>query len=689
MSDEPSAPPQPPTGEDGHAGAGREPWRRRARRALFGAPIELADASLLHRLSLIPFLAWVGLGADGLSSSAYGPEESFEALRGHNYLALGLAVATAATVFLISACYSRIIEKFPHGGGGYVVATKLLGPRIGLVSGCALLVDYVLTVTVSVAAAGNALRDVLRQVTTFPESWVIPLDIALIVLLTVLNLRGVKESVVALLPIFVLFLVTHVVLIVGGIVAHLDDAQERATELANGFRRDWSDPGFGPLAMVLLFFKAFSLGGGTYTGIEAVSNSMAILREPRVRTAKVTMRYMSISLAFVAAGLIVCYLLWEIRPGAEGRHETMNSALVRSVTAGIPGGRIFVFLALLSEAALLLVAAQAGFIAGPRTLANLAVDSWAPRRFAALSERLTTQNGVMLIASASLCALLYAAWATRHGGADVIGRLVTMYSINVFATFALSMLAMTMYWRRTHKDREVRRARLSLFACGTLVCSSILVVTLFEKFTEGGWVTVLVTGACVGACILIRRHYVDVARRLSALYADLANVALPEQGVERAPDPSQPTAVVLVSTWGGLGIHTVLNVFRAFPDHFKNVVFASVGVIDSGAFKGDQAVEGLEHRTSSMLARYVQLARKLGVPSEHRFTIGTDAVDAAEQLCHDVAREFPRATFFAGKVIFREEGILQRFLHNETAVTLQKRLHFGGLTMVILPARVW
>ncbi len=678
-------------------------WRERIRRFLFGAPLALQDETIAHQLSLIPFLAWVGLGADGLSSSAYGPEESFKALGQHTYLAIGLAVATAATVFLISACYSRIIEKFPHGGGGYVVATKLLGPRVGLVSGCALLVDYVLTVTVSVAAAGNALRDVLRQVVHFPESWVIPVDVLLLALLLVLNLRGVKESVVALVPVFLLFLVTHAALILGGIIAHFGDAAGKVEQLAGDFSSDWSSASLGPWAMLLIFFKAFSLGGGTYPGIEAVSSSMGILREPRVRTAKITMRYMAISLAFVASGLILCYLLWDIRPASDGQKETMNSLLARAVTAELPGGRWLVFLTLLSEAALLLVAAQAGFIAGPRTLANLAVDSWAPRRFSALSERLTTQNGVTLMAIASLGALLYAAGASpaaatgvaaatsvhagAHGG-DVIGRLVTMYSINVFLTFSLSMLAMTLYWWRTSKEPEQRAKRLALFATGTVVCSSILLVTVCEKFTDGGWMTIVITGLCVVACLMIRSHYVDVAKRLSVLYSNLANLSLPEKGVERDPDPQQTTAVVLVSSWGGLGIHTVLNVFRSFPDHFKNLLFVSVGVIDSGAFKGDHAVEGLETRTESMLQRYVDLARRLGVPSTSRLAIGTDAVESAEELCQRVAKEFPRSIFFAGKVIFREEGFLQRFLHNETAVALQKRLHFGGLTMVILPARV-
>jgi len=138
---------------------------RRIKYLLFGKPRDLSDSRLFHRLSLIPFLAWVGLGADGLSSSSYGPEEAFKALGGHTYLALGLAALMAFTVLLISAAYRRIIEEFPSGGGGYVVASKLLGPSAGVVSGSALLVDYVLTITISIAAAGDALFSFL------PPAW--------------------------------------------------------------------------------------------------------------------------------------------------------------------------------------------------------------------------------------------------------------------------------------------------------------------------------------------------------------------------------------------------------------------------------------------------------------------------------------------------------------------------------------
>src|SRR3954447_18630937 len=168
------------------------------KRLIFGAPKDVKDPHAFHKLSLVALLAWVGLGADGLSSSAYGPEEAFRQLGEHTGLAFFLAVATAPTVFIISYGYSRIIEQFPSGGGGYVVASKLLSPSMGVVSGAALLVDYVLTITISIASGAGAIFSSLPQPWHFMK---LPLSFAGIGLLTIMNIRGVKESVTALLPI--------------------------------------------------------------------------------------------------------------------------------------------------------------------------------------------------------------------------------------------------------------------------------------------------------------------------------------------------------------------------------------------------------------------------------------------------------------------------------------------------------
>jgi amino acid transporter len=648
------------------------PRTSRLRAAFFGRPRDLHDDRIFHAISLIPFLAWVGLGADGLSSSAYGPEEAWKSLGVHVFLAVALAALMALTVLIISAGYRRIIEAFPHGGGGYVVATKLLGRSAGVISGSALLVDYVLTITVSIAAAGDAIFSFL------PPGWAplkVPVEMFFIVALLTLNLRGVKESAVSLAPIFLLFVITHTALIVGGIVARAPALPATAHEVTTGFHQGASTLGIGGL--LLLLIHAYSLGGGTYTGIEAVSNGLPIMREPRVQTARRTMLYMAVSLAFTAAGLLVCYLLWDVHPVAG---KTLNAVLIERLTAHLPLGSTLAVITIFSEGFLLVVAAQAGFIDGPRVLANMAVDNWMPRRFAALSERLTTHYGIVLMGAASLAALLYT-------GGDV-GRIVVMYSINVFLTFSLSMFGMLRMNFAKRKTSTPWKRQTALFLIAFLLCVTILIITVLEKFREGGWLTLVVTGAVVGLCFGIRGHYRRVKLRLTQLYQDVKHLDVGNHTPLPIANPKLPTAVVLVPSYGGVGIHTVLNVFRAFPNHFKNLVFLSVGVIDSGGFKGADCVIELEGATEQMLKRYCSLATELGVPSEYRFSIGTEAVEEAEKLCREVMARFPVVTFFGGKVVFARERWYQRLLHNETAMSIQKRLYWLGATMVILPAKV-
>lgn len=645
------------------------PWQR-LKQALIGRPRDLSDRSLFHRLTLIPLLAWVGLGADGLSSSAYGPEAAFVAIGEHRHLALVLAVLMALTVVVISAAYSYIIEEFPAGGGGYSVATKLLGPYVGVVSGCALLVDYVLTITVSIAAAGDAIFSLMPSLSHLKPV----LEILFILGLTTLNLRGAKESVVALLPVFLLFVATHAVLIIGGIVIGWHDWSSAGGSVGESFARSHSE--LGLVGMLLLLARAYSLGGGTYTGIEAVSNGMPIMREPRVTTARRTMLYMAISLSVTAAGLLVCFFLRGVEPGPG---KTLNAVLAYDVGARLHLGQTFAVLTLLAEGTLLVVAAQAGFLDGPRILANMAVDSWVPRRFAGLSERLNTMNGILLVGGAALVALVYT------GGN--VHQLVVMYSVNVFLTFSLSTFAMLRFWGKA-RPRKGRKRRTLLFATSFAMCITILAITVYEKFLHGAWMTIVVTGAIVALCLLIRRHYRSVSQRLAKL-DDVLDLPPPSPS-PRVPalDPNLPTAVVLVGGYGGVGVHTLLTLLRTFPGHFKNFVFLSVGVVDSGVFKGVDEIEGLREKTESDMQRYVNFAHSYGLPCVSRVAIGTEVAATAEGLCNDVAREFPRTVFFASKVVFPVEEWFHRLLHNETAMAIQHRLRTQGKTLVVLPVMV-
>jgi amino acid transporter len=648
-------------------------------RVMVGRPRDFKDPGVFHKISLVAFLAWVGMGADGLSSSAYGPDESFRSLLEHGnttYLAVFMALATALTVFVMSYAYSRIIEHFPTGGGGYVVASKLLGQKAGLLSGSALLVDYILTITVSIASGGDAIFNMLPLAW---HAWKLPIEFVVIMLLIVLNIRGVKESVTPLVPVFMVFVVTHLVLILGGLGSHIGHAPEVAANLRHEFSQ--SIQSYGLFGVFVIFMTAYSRGAGTYTGIEAVSNGLQMMREPRVTTGKRTMVYLSVSLAFTAGGILLCYLLFGIRP-QEGK--TLNGVLVETFAAnwqvlGVPVGKAFVVVALASEGALLFVAAQTGFIDGPRVMSNMAVDSWLPRRFASLSDRLTTKDGVAMLGLAAISLLLF-----THGNVDA---LVTMYAINVFITFSLSQLGMCRFWLR-ERSRDAKWARhILVHVVGLVMCLAILTFTIVLKFSQGAWLTLLVTTALIVVCLLVKSHYREVARQLSLLDADLDNlVGLDGNGGE--PDPSKPTAVLLVAKYGGLGVHSMLSIQRTYPGYFSNLVFVSVAVHDSGTFKGAAEVDAQRLQVEETLKKYVALAKSLGWNSSYRMAEGLDAVYEASRLCIRIADEFPRVVFFAGKLIWKRETWMQKILHNETAYQVERRLHWKGLAMAVLPVRV-
>lgn len=646
---------------------------------VIGPARAITDPALFHKISLAAFLAWVGLGADGLSSSAYGPEAAWLALEGNFFLAIPLALLTAFTVFVIAASYQRIIERFPAGGGGYVVATKLLGPGAGLASGSALLVDYVLTVAISLASCSDQLFSVVPTQYQFVK---LPFTFVLLGVLTLLNLRGVRESVAVISPIFLLFIVTHAAGLLTGIIASANQVPIEWNHLHEQSSVAVRDIGWVGLLMIL--FRAFTLGGGTYTGIEAVSNGVPMLRDPKVETAKITMRYMAVSLALIAGGILFGYLLYRVSP-VPGR--TLNAVLFSAIAGHVfpPGnsvGHALVVITLISSGTLLFVAAQTGFLGGPRVLVYMAFDRWVPSRFSSLSERLVTSNGVLFMAISAAVVL-----TTTQGKVHL---LVVLYSINVFLTFSLAQLGMCRDALNLKREGQPWKRAFFISSLGFAVTGLLLIGTVYFKFTEGGWATLLTTAIIAMVCVMIRRHYTRTNQSLNRLDQALTTVPLPSSEPTQAPlKKNVNTAILTVTSFGGLGIHTLLNLFRVFPGQFKQVVFISVGAIDSGRFKGTEEIQALRASTESELQKYVDFARKLGVPAEYRLALGTDIVDELEQLCIQVQEQFPRSVTFAGQLVFQKEGSIVRWLHNQTCVALQRRLAFHGLAMVILPVRVY
>lgn len=652
----------------------------RIKHVFLGRARDVTDPAIFDRISLIAFFAWVGLGSDGLSSSCYGPEEAFLTLGHHTSLGVFVAIGSLITILVIAASYSQIIELFPSGGGGYLVASKLLSPAVGMVSGCALLVDYVLTITLSIASGTDALFSF------FPVRWMhfkMPVAVTGLCLLTLLNLRGVRESVLPLVPVFMVFVLTHIGAIIWAFVGHSSSIPELVASTSADAHATVSQ--LGVAGMIFIVLRAYSMGAGTFTGIEAVSNGIPILRDPKVKTAKHTMRYMAWSLSFMVLGLMISYLLYKVEhvPG-----KTLNAVLFYKMTAAWGGpGEVFVMVTLVSEALLLFVAAQTGFLDGPRILSNMALDRWAPARFASLNDRLVTQNGVLIMGVSSLLLMMYSAGSVRF--------LVVLYSINVFVTFCLSQLGMVKHWWQVRRDDRKWRHGIIINSTGLILTTFILVSVVFLKFDEGGWFTIVITGSLVLVAMMIRNHYKKIGKLLSRFNSllELEDLdELPEIPRVRSPrkkklefDPDGETAILFVNGFTGMGLHSLLAIIKMFKKKFTNFVFIQVGVVDSGTFKGEEEIENLVAHTRQELERYVVFMAKHGFYAESVYSLGVDIVEASFDAAVKVMSKHKHAIFFAGQLVFPEDTFVTRFLHNYSAFALQRKFYRQGMSFMVLP----
>ena len=648
---------------------------------MIGKARSLQEPNLFHNISLIAFLAWVGLGADGLTSSCYGPEEAFLALKGHMYLGVFVAIATAITIFVISYSYSQIIELFPSGGGGYLVASKLLTPSLGMVSGCALIIDYVLTITISVSAGADALFSFLPlQLYQFKLIFAV----GVLGILILLNMRGAKESIVLLVPIFLVFVVTHIFAIVYGIVMHVSDIHVLVNAANIEVKSTISEVGI--FGMLFLIMRAYSMGAGTYTGIEAVSNSVSILREPKIETGKRTMKYMAISLAFLAVGLMFGYLFYKVGhvPG-----KTLNAVLFENMASGWGGwGYVFVLVTLISEAVLLFVAAQTGFLGGPRVLANMATDRWFPFQFALLSERFVTRNGILLFGGASVVLMVLS-----HGSVKF---LVVLYSINVFITFCLSQAGMVRYWWRKRRKIKTWFKKIAINGIGLAMTVFILVSVTVTKFNEGGWITIFITGSLISMAVLFKGYHnrtLLLLKRLDNLIdaADISKVTpggIMKQDMPIAYDAESKTAVILVSGFNGMGLHTLFNVIRLFGKDFKNYFFIEAGIVDAGHFKGAEDIDKLKSHVERDLERYVVFMQNQGFYSKAFSAFGIDISEEISATASEIFDKYPNAIFFGGQIVFAHETILTKMMYNYTTFSVQRRLHQKGIPFLIMPVRV-
>ncbi|WP_231921222.1 APC family permease [Micromonospora auratinigra] len=458
----------------------------RLRRALFGPP--LASAAVLYermrKLVALPILS-----SDLLSSVAYGPEAMLTVLVLAGGAALGLALPLAALLVVlmiaVGLSYRQTIPAYPHGAGSYIVAGDNLGRTAGLAAAAGLMLDYVLTVSVSVAAGVHAVTSALPALT--PAT--VGLGVLVIAVLLAGNLRGVRTAGnIFVLPTYAFVVVVLAVLVVG-----------YARAAGRGFAP--VPPPAVPAAEglgLLLVLRAFSSGAVSMTGIEAVSNATPAFRPPEWRNARTTLGWMVALLVVLFAGLVGLIHLDGLvpRPG-----ETLLSQLGR-VT--FPTGPWYALLQA-STALILLLAANTAFNDFPRLLYFMARDGHAPRRFLHMGDRLAFSNG--LVALAGTAALVFVVFG-GHTEA-----LIPLYAVGVFLAFTLSQSGMVVHWRR-HRGRGWR-GRLLLNALGAVLSGLVLLTAAVAKFAEGAWVVVVAVPLLVLLFRRIHRHYATLHRALA------------------------------------------------------------------------------------------------------------------------------------------------------------------------------
>lgn len=623
-----------------------------------------------HAIALVAFLAWIGLGADGLSSACYGPELGFLSLGSqYHHLALYLAVLTAVTVFIIALSYNQVIQLFPNGGGGYKVANTLLGPMAGVISGGALIVDYLLTIAISVASAIDAVYSILPP--HFQRHKVIT-ELVVIALLTIVNLRGSKESIKVLLPIFMGFFVTHILIIAYGIIAHEAEFPNLIHQTI--LETHQATQHLGLVVMLAVLLRAYSQGSGTYTGLEAVSNNVNILAEPRVQTGRLTMLFMALSLSVIAGGIILLYLLWHVEPVS---HQTLNATTFFLILGQSSWGQAGVMILMLFEMGLLVVGANTGFLGGPAVLSNMSVDDWLPKRFGALSSRLVRQNGILFF---GVCSALVIVLSQGK-----VASLVILYSVNVFITFSVTLFGLMVYWV-TRKQGQWRRS-LALSTIAFLICVLILAITLTTRFFPDGMLALLLTAMMVVACYYFRRHY----RMHDALKKKLdksleINLGEPVH-ILSVSDHDAPTAVFLVNRLGA-AVHTILWVERLFPNHFKNYVFLSYGQVDTSTFGSSRLLDLFQSQTDRVLSYLENYASHRKVASLSKSSFGTQPIDDVVKMAEEINQLFSNTVYFSARYVYPSETMLSRMMHSDFSLTVQRWLQNVGVKMLIIPLQL-
>jgi len=461
------------------------------KRIILGRP--LATAAEKHeRLGKITGLAV--FSSDAVSSVAYGPEEVLLALVTAGAVALPLSIpigiGISILVVIVASSYWQTIHAYPSGGGSYIVASDNLGTLPGLVAGAALLTDYVLTVSVSVASGVAAITSAFPPL--FP--WRVTICVLSVAGVAIANLRGVRESGrLFALPTYwfigsvVLLILMGLFRVVTGTVQPLPTEEVKATHAVSLF----------------LIMRAFSGGCATLTGTEAVSNGIPAFRPPESRNAGTVMIWMAAILSSTSLGITYLAHVYNVVPKET---ETVASILARAIF----GENLLYYNIQLATMLILLVAANTSFADFPRLSSIMARDGFMPRQLANRGDKLVFSNGILILSSLSILLLIVFRGETHA--------LIPLYAIGVFLSFTLSQAGMVRHWLKL-KDEHPKPHHIILNSLGALTTGIVTIVITVSKFALGAWIVVVLIPLMVLGLLRVRHHYEEVARRLSLVGA--------------------------------------------------------------------------------------------------------------------------------------------------------------------------
>jgi amino acid transporter len=459
---------------------------------LFGKPLATSD----ERAEQIGSAAGVGIfGLDALSSAAYGPEAALVLLipLGASGLHLILPVMTAIIILLMLVFFSyrQTIEAYPQGGGSYTVATENLGDRAGLLAAAALMIDYVLTVAVSISAGVEALVSAAPAL----QPHTLALCLTILLLLTLINMRGVRDAGVAFLIPTYLFVGTLLVVILLGLA--------RAV-IAGGHPHPVMAP--PPLQRQTemftwwLLLKVFASGCTAMTGVEAVSNGVMAFRNPTTKNAKRTLTIIVVLLTILLIGIALLCRIYQV--GATVPDSPGYQSVLSELTFAVMGRNWFYYLTMGAVLVAVSLAANPAFADFPRLARSIAAHNYLPHVFLLRGRRLLHSYGIYALVFLSAIILIL------FGG--ITDRLIPLYAIGVFMAFTLSQAGMVVHWRRHGGPGWVRHALVN--GIGAVATGITLLIVLLAKFVEGAWVVALLVPLLILAMVIVHRHYMRVSR---------------------------------------------------------------------------------------------------------------------------------------------------------------------------------